>query len=434
MSYTKDSSRWLVVRTFQSDSSATNRGAPSIYQSKALKVVRTRTGDSLPSWKQRIAAHENATTSLGGTFETFEWNRSEGHVICKDPSTPNNLPVEKHHWGDIAADFISKPVFMPFSSKAEARASAEFLSAVRKTSQKLSGPTFLGELRETYHMLRKPAAALWDGIERYEAALRRANRVNRRRYFTKDKPTYARNLSQIASGLWLEHSFGWVPFLHDVDDARSAYNSLFDEPRIEHISAGGHDAKDVGGPSLSNAVNKTLWFNYKTMDVHHETIRYRGAVKAQAATTAQDRLARYGFHPSEFIPTAWELLPWSFLIDYFTNIGDILNSAATDTTNVAWVSKSRITRVVRKLDISLDIPRNQAAYAAFHPLDVNGSTGTAKWSVSTLTRGSSGVPTTPSLYFTYPTSPKRLANVAALLKQVGISTHDQRVTPRNYRL
>jgi hypothetical protein len=58
--------------------------------------------------------------------------------------------------------------------------------------------------------------------------------------------------------------------------------------------------------------------------------------------TKWDNWALFGFTPSELVPTAWELLPWSFLVDYFVNVGDVLSSAVTASSNVNFVNKTVI--------------------------------------------------------------------------------------------
>lgn len=35
-----------------------------------------------------------------------------------------------------------------------------------------------------------------------------------------------------------------------------------------------------------------------------------------------------GLHPRALLPTLWEVIPFSFLVDYFSNVGDILNSVS----------------------------------------------------------------------------------------------------------
>jgi len=434
MPYTKDRSLYKGIRQFEKDSEVAGKLGGALYSYKTMKLDRTRTGDSLPDWKQRVSEHRNATTVMSATFSTFAHKRCGCLVQCQ-LSSASDVPVHREHWGDVCASLIAKPTWLGVpNSKADARATAKFYSQVRQVTQKMSGPTFLGELRETLQMLRRPAAGLWDGLSRYAGDLQRVNRENRRRYFRKDKPRYERNLAHSASGLWLENAFGWQPFINDIQDAKDAFNSLVDIPRVEHISAGGQDMKDYQGVAQTDAFNKALYFNHRTTTYCRHTVRYRGAVKAQAATTAADRLARFGFQPSEFIPTAWELLPWSFLVDYFANIGDILNSAVTDTSQVAWVSKSILQTTINRLTGAWDTARIASAYKPWRVVHCYGNPGDATWTIKTVQRSGTGIPSLPSLNFSLPRSAGQLANVAALLAQVGININPQKPSKRNYRL
>jgi hypothetical protein len=434
---TKDTSVYKQVRVFKIDNSSAPDGNDSvgIYQMLTRKLIRTRSGSSLPNWRQRIADHQSATTALSAVWQSLSIKRGFIRLRCKKAVIPGTLPLHREIWGDIAGLSISlAPTHVPFASKAEARASAKFYSQVKEAQQKMSGPTFLGELRETMRMLRRPAEGLWKGVERYAQDLEKANRLNRRRYFKKDQPRYIRNLTQTAGELWLERAFGWLPLMHDIEDAKKAHNSLFEKERIVRLNAGGMDMKDLTYPSSSNGFSFGMFYNYQQVDFTTHTVRYRGAARAQAATTAQDRLARFGFTPSEFIPTAWELLPWSFLVDYFANIGDILSASTTDTSSVIWVSRSETLYTQRELKCYWDMSRISSGYDNYVITLLEGQPGSAIWSHKTVTRGGSGIPNIPSLYLTVPSNPWRLANVAALLAAVGLSTHPQKLSGRNYRL
>jgi len=45
----------------------------------------------------------------------------------------------------------------------------------------------------------------------------------------------------------------------------------------------------------------------------------------------------FGFRPEEFVPTAWELIPYSFVVDYFTNVNDIINAWAYRSAGIEWL-------------------------------------------------------------------------------------------------
>lgn len=436
MAYTKDKSIRYGARVLGSNSESLTY--KNLTQVSSVKVLtRQRTGVGLPKYKDVISSGGNATTPLSGTFSSLEASRNSASLTFIRIAT--GARVVQKSWGDFAAHATGAPTWGGgWSSNAGARAAAGYFQDVRKAQVAVSGPTFLGELRETIRMLRKPGAALWDSIGRYLDDVSRANRDNKRRYFNKKKAKYGRNLSKIASGLWLEHAFGWVPLMMDIADAGKALDSLLEPERIMKVSAGGHDAKlvsNISGTSTMHPPDSFLYFTVRGKQMEHVVVRIRAAVKAQAAATYADKMARFGFTPSEFIPTAWELLPWSFLLDYFANIGDILASTFTDTSSVIWTAKSEIHKVVKYQLFQLDTSRiNSTVGGAKYVELLTGSPGYVKWTISTMSRTANPPVDIPALSWSLPGSAKRLFNCAALMEQVGISLHGQRPSRRNYRL
>lgn len=384
-------------------------------------LTRTRTGVSLPKYKQLIANHQNATTALSGTFCSLDSTRGRFKYTVR---TGTGAIASGEVYGDVAVYLKSPPGYVGgWSSKADSRAASSFLKACRQAQVAVSGPTFLGEIRDVIRMFRKPAGALQDGIRRYTEELARRNAANKQRYFRKEPGNYLRNLSHIASGLWLERSFGWIPLLADIQGARDAYNNLLEIDRVIAVSGGGHDAKGISNAAGTQNIVGGGYLNCNITDklTEHNTVRYRGAVRAQAVTTAAERFAQFGFTPSEFLPTAWEVLPWSFLLDYFVNIGDMINGAVTDTSNVAWVCKT----VINKADFVHTSRLNRDALIAIfgskNLLTFISSPGFSRWRTSTVSRSASAIPV-PSLIFYLPKSDNRLLNIASLMTQVGIDT------------
>jgi hypothetical protein len=439
MAYLKDSTMIYGCRVWSRDTISSNPAYRVLHLDSSRKTLtRQRWGISNPKYKSAIANHVTATTQLDGSFNSLEAHRSRARITFIWAANGGDIQT-REAYGDICAHATSVLTYTAFTSKADAWATSKFLKEIRRMEVKMSGPTFAGELRQTLRMLRKPAAGLQDGVRRYLDALRERNQSNRNRNFKKRPRQYSRELSKIASDSWLEYSFGWLPFINDIDGARDAYNDLFEIDRFERVSGGAIDEKLISSSTVSDPLTlpgSGILFLRNQRIVSSEMFRYRGGVRARAATTATDRLARFGFTPSEFLPTAWELLPWSFLVDYFANIGDILSAAVTDTSNVVWVNRSWVRQGTKVQTCSID-PASLTAYK--NPpnrlLSVDESPGYSIFKTRIVNRsvGSTNA-IWPTLTFNYPSSPARLLNIAALLVQVGIDLHPQKPSRRNYRL
>jgi hypothetical protein len=301
-------------------------------------ATRTSQGVSNRNWRQQVKEGENATTPFNGVYDSIEHSRMSGSLHGEYIPEPFTMDVRVD-----PSDFVLDNAMGPRrprdpimdTSKALSGAAAKFYAAVRKQQVQFSGPTFLGELGEALHMLRRPGEALYSGSKGFLDALKKAKR--------KDPKDWMKT----ASGLWLEHSFGWLPLIHDAEDAATALRRL-GKVRTKKVQASFVDNSDQSW-TLSGVDNTDdvpdlggLHLNHKGRLLEKVIVRYRGGVAAQAATPEWDNWSLFGFTPSEFLPTAWELLPWSFLADYFTNIGDMITAAVTDTSKVTYVNVSVI--------------------------------------------------------------------------------------------
>jgi len=429
LSYTKDTSRYLSGGCYWKTD-----GLPYVHL-QTRKLLRTRTGDSNPQWRQQIKVGANATTQMSAVFTNAKKRRCTASMTYREPLLSQTKRYQEFT-GDFAWNFYPPDGYIGgWTSNADSRAATQYLKQVRATVQSMSGPTFLGELRETLKMLRNPAAGLFDGIKRYLDHVKELNRENRRRYFHKKPKKYARNLSAIASQSWLEYAFGWVPFLNDIENIRDTFNEGIEVDRVVKVSGGGKDFYQRLLTTYPGSLNPYSSIKTLVSVNRHEThiVRYRGAVWARAETTASDRLARWGFHPSEFLPTAWELLPWSFLADYVANLGDLIEAQMTDTSSVMWTNYTTIKRAHYAVNVDPNKSYNYSLQGSNFVIDAFDSVpGSYVWTQDTVSRNKATVPV-PSLIFRLPRSPGKLLNVAALLAQVGISIHPQAPSNRTWR-
>lgn len=257
------------------------------------------------------------------------------------------------------------------SSQAEAQALERIYEKLRSEHESASGMTFLGELKETIRMIRRPGDALLkllkhkcDTINQVSARVKRLRKRRgespeafRRR---KAKALYygtwyhrGAPYSDALSGSVLEWNFGVAPLFSEIRDiARSVAESLHGyEPSRARISGTSDDYVSVYQNSDVPEGYKTISYRDQVSRKTTRSVKYVVGLgpSISAPVGSWALLAeRSGFGLNNFVPTLYELMPWSFLLDYVTNVGTVLNAACTSTARVIWVSRTERTVTIGK--------------------------------------------------------------------------------------
>lgn len=428
MTITKDQS-WtytLSASVFQEPSWAASQTKS---YSRVCTLSRTRTGQRLHNWRKIIEDGGNATTPMSGVWDSADY-RPVAPFTCVFRNSAGTLKETTKGYIDEAN---TRHVFNPKAPAVsidfvDNLARVAFYKKLNALQTKFQGMVFLGELKETLHMLRRPARGLWDSATGYASAL------------SKRKRRDPKHWTKAAGDLWLEHSFGWLPLINDCKDAVAAYHELVNPaPHTYKISAGAqkaYDRSNLLGSEIEMIEGSTLlWAGLFPWDVltarwyETHTVRYKGALRATVEGPRWDNMSLFGFNPAQFIPTAWELLPWSFLADYFTNIGDLLTCLVTNTRDVTYVNRSTVRRTYLYHRIKYNPTKRASLIGAGTVVESSSSPE----QVSAVTRREvtrapgSGIPF-PTLQFNINLSDGQLGNVAALLATCR-SLHPQSVRP-----
>nr|QDH88563.1 MAG: hypothetical protein H3BulkLitter171370_000001 [Leviviridae sp.] len=143
---------------------------------------------------------------------------------------------------------------------------------------------------------------------------------------------------KIASGN-LNYQFGWKPLLGDLGNLLGVQASI--DKRVAHLSrlhenGGGSYKADVGTNTLPGT--KTLWAfppGGGTMWVRHTgfcrrwiSVSWIPSYDPRTEMPDLNQIRQQAFRSvlglTVDLSTAWELLPWSWLVDWFSNLGNIL--------------------------------------------------------------------------------------------------------------
>jgi len=159
---------------------------------------------------------------------------------------------------------------------------------------------FLGELRETLHMLKNPAGALVS-------------------FLSKNRTKGLRNAFHLTSDIWLQYRFGISPLIKDITDFISTFNRkayLFDN-KLRKKGA------NVKLKDQSRNVVHWDWFQNFNFDSIKETSTEIDCYSTIYYKIRCDKtvIERWGLSPGHAFNIAWELVPYSFVVDRFLAVG-----------------------------------------------------------------------------------------------------------------
>lgn len=235
---------------------------------------RVKEGELLPHtpWRQFVRTARATSTTIGETF-----------VLSNAQRTYYDTPSIRFTSNFITEDEVS--TYAPeVPYKYITDASAKIYSSGHDSL------TFLAELASTKEMF-----------------------VNLVKRFLKFSPRIT-NLRGLASD-WLEYRYGWRTLIYDMQDINDAIATL-NEKRTRYSARSG----DVYSTTNVSEVPVEAWWGTAVL-LTVDTIE----VKSRASVTADITVPKFQFNP---ITTAWELIPYSFVVDWIVTVGKSLSAAS----------------------------------------------------------------------------------------------------------
>jgi hypothetical protein len=292
------------------------------------------------------------------------------------------------------------------TSQTESRAISNYYQALASAHTKFKGMVTGGELRETFNMLKSPFSSLKGYVGSY---LRSVNK--------RTKGYRGRNRKEVAKAMgvvgdtWLEYSFGLRPLISDCDNAVDAFfDSNAVRPLFEMVRGYGYDSTSL------QQYNKQFVENWNIIRVvasggDQTDIQAKIYGICHLQGDGYGNLHRYGVSPWEFVPTLWELIPYSFLVDYFTNIGKILESWAYRSLSTGATTMTTTVRGIRTVDGAIEC---SGSLSAGYVMQAYGSGGSYKADVFSISRRAVGSAPSPSLTLKVPGNWSQWVNLTAL--------------------
>ena len=239
-----------------------------------------------------------------------KWN---GYSVLRASRTRNQEVIRLHLTNGSSVDLVGGGIsdflcfqWPSYSNSLETTAQARLVDAIRGHSFNLA--VNAAQSRQLVDMVVTNLGKLGRAI----SALRHGDFSSAARQLGA-RPRGTRLVPSDISGRWLELQYGWLPSLSDAFAAAEAYEKL---TKFERTSTVVSSAKEVF--TVQASANSFL---ISTLELWKQRISYTyelsEVLSAPRSLGLQDPLS-----------VAWELIPYSFVVDWFIPIGTYLDNLA----------------------------------------------------------------------------------------------------------
>jgi hypothetical protein len=294
-------------------------------------VLNTFTGVDNPLWRSQVKAGVNATTPASGTMVTVNEPGFLNFfgIIAIKPQYGNTETTYQLIGVPQLQFWRSNEVTVPNSVVTEVtnRAIRKFIDVCDQARSSIEFGQDLGEWKETLHGVLHPLQSLREFTFSHLAKVTKLTRTVK----------HKASLSKMVADTWLEFKFGWNPLAADVGQGIAALANNKNHVDVQPVRA---SAKGDFPVFESTDLNHTTLgggsCHVRTRVTGSYYYTFRGAIKTGANKGSIGLMQNLQLDLPHFVPTIWDLLPYSWIADYFTNIGDVLRSFSFQSSNLTW--------------------------------------------------------------------------------------------------
>lgn len=399
---TIDNSRNLYVNLRDS--------ANNVEQTPLLNITLPayRTGVSLPDYRRRIAMHTEATTPLLAESSKVEFI---GSPYSKLSWVRNGIPESTSRFG-----FLNPPTLCSFGGSngqlpaidgtladnaAKAQALKYFNREVNEIFSPFQSKLFAGEIKETLSLLANPMKSvrrLYDAI-----------------YFRKasfDRLPEGDSKAQALADLWLQFRMGAMPLIYDINAILQILEGIHSRHFVkaygEHSSTM-YNKEEQTSIFTSTHYHDVLWTRkvqyFLKAGITQELLSYHEGLKAYLDADFNSTI--------DFAGTLYELTPFSWLLDYLVNIGDIIGSLQNIGTEFNFTVQTRVETYTEFRKYNGHFGQRYGTATNFKLEGANPTMITTRRRVKRSTIQS----VIPPVSFSIPVTPMQIGNMVALFIQ-----------------
>lgn len=358
-----------------------------------------RSGSSNPGWRRRL---------LEGSFTASPYSRSSLSIESTQGScglnwTRKNAGKDEFCFTRFSGqNFVSGQGIPSLQYSPGDRSSAlsttqsRLFDKLRHETSEANCMVSLGELRETIRMIKRPAMGFVRVLDTYSRSVKSLKGESRtKRAFLKG-----------VVPLYLEAVFGWRPLISDIDAlARVAARHITGKIPLSRISSTVEAPKKATPPYNAFVGPFDCQFRLSSVTTAELSVRSIAYVRTRLGgplPSLENLRLLGGFTLENFVPTAYELVPWSFVADYVSNLGDVITGATTCQKNILGYVSSTKETASRFETMQFDSSKTIAAVGGFNHSPFGVSGGNVKFSLLSFQRTTGGVIPVPDFTLAVP--------------------------------
>lgn len=198
----------------------------------------------------------------------------------------------------------------------------------------------LAELGETIGMLRNPLAALRKMLQLWKT--------------TANKRRKTASFIDALSGSWLEYRYGIMPLIMDIEMIMDEIEGQLGlSCSFIHKKRGTSRYKTSTDYVGTDYVFGEILVDRRTTELIEWKTVTTVSYNIDAGWDTTRRLAHWGFSPNQWLSIAWELVPFSFVADWFVNFGAWL-AAVMPKPYIKVLGASTSWKVTREISTKID--------------------------------------------------------------------------------
>lgn len=336
MSYTR------TLKDTYDVSLVSQKGASVMNAGQKLTYTGTKTGSKVDGWKELVQKGLPASSAYYLDMTKLVKGRPESHFGEMKSNTHPYTSYTYSTKGHPAIQFVGgTPSHLSVPTvKARSVALSKLYKKLESDRSEMNAYASIAEIGDVLRQFGRPFGSLVDAFLRHENRL-----IFERRRLVTGTPSWRKEkYARIAADTWLETSFGLLPLISDAESLAKALGrweyELSDSPKLRDRM------RTRAEESTSSQTGSYQWNGYEmsftgpikttTIARAQYVVGLSGEVRADFGSNAR-LLELLGLEDRNIPMAVWEATPWSWLVDYGTNVQQVLQAAATITTRVKWI-------------------------------------------------------------------------------------------------